>query len=87
MQDINRRNWLRLALLASGGAVVAPLAFAQEASVAAAVRAMSPMTGASLPETRVEPTSALVGVIVAISKPLREIDIGEMEPATFYVAD
>lgn len=48
---------------------------------------MTPMTGNELAEGRLEPTSALVGVIVAISKPLREIDLGETEPATFYVAD
>ena len=36
---------------------------------------------------RSEPTSGLVGIIVAISKPLREFDLGEIEPATYYVAD
>ena len=87
MQDVSRRECLRVALLASGGAIAAPLAIAQEGSVVSAVRAMSPMTGSDLPAARIEPTSGLVGIIVAISKPLREIDLGEMEPATFYVAD
>jgi hypothetical protein len=48
---------------------------------------MSPMTGSDLAAARIEPTSGLVGIIVAISKPLREIDLGEIEPATYYVAD
>jgi hypothetical protein len=60
---------------------------AQEPSVVSAIRAMSPMTGSDLAAARIEPTSGLVGIIVAISKPLRKIDLGEMEPATFYVAD
>ena len=87
LQEVSRRECLRVALLASGGAIAAPLAIAQEASVESAVRAMSPMTGSDLAAARIEPTSGLVGIIVAISKPLREIDLGEMEPATFYVAD
>ena len=87
MQDITRRSWLRVAVMATGGMVVAPMALAQGDPVASAVRAMSPMTGSDLPANRVEPTSGLVGVIVALSKPLREIDLGDMEPATFYSAD
>lgn len=87
LQDVSRRECLRVALLASGSAIAAPLAIAQEASVVSAVRAMSPMTGSDLAAARIEPTSGLVGIIVVISKPLRETDLGEMEPATFYVAD
>ena len=86
MQDVTRREWL-CALLVSSGAIAAPLAMAQEPSVLSAVRAMSPITGSDLPAARIEPTSGLVSIIVAISKPLREIDLGETEPATFYVAD
>lgn len=87
MQDITRRNWLRLAVMATGAVVVGPMALAQGDGVASAVRAMSPMTGSDLPANRVEPTSGLVGLIVTISKPLREIELGEMEPATFYSAE
>lgn len=87
MQDVSRREWIRVALLASGGALAVTVAGAQEASVVSAVRAMSPVTGSELPPDRIEPTSGLVGLIVTLSKPLRDIDLGEMEPATFYVAD
>jgi hypothetical protein len=85
MQYVTRREMV-VTLLASGALVATPM-LAQEQSFASAIRAMSPMTGAELPAGRVEPTSGLVGIIVEISKPLREIDLGEMEPATSYVAD
>ncbi len=85
MQGVTRRE-LVITLLASGALAASPT-IAQESSFASAVRAMAPMTGADLPPARVEPTSTLVGIIVEISKPLREIDLGEMEPATSYVAD
>jgi hypothetical protein len=51
-----------------------------------AVRKMSVMTGAELPERWAAPTTSLVGVILQYSGSLREIDLGEMEPATFFVA-
>ncbi len=85
MQLITRRE-LVVGLVATGAIAASP-AMSEESSFASAVRAMSPMTGAELSPARVEPTSTLVGIIVDISKPLREIDLGEMEPATSYVAN
>ncbi len=85
MQPVTRREMV-MTLLASSALAATPT-FAQGQAFASAIRAMSPITGADLPAARVEPTSGLVGIIVEISKPLREIDLGEMEPATSYVAD
>lgn len=80
----SRRKWLQssaaagLSLLAS-----TPLA-AQDPGLQGAVRRMSAMTGADLPESREAPVAILVGIILDYSKPLRLIDLGELEPATQF---
>jgi hypothetical protein len=65
--------------------VFSPL-LAQQPELLEAVRKMAVMTGAELPERWATPTTSLVGVILQYSESLREIDLGELEPATFFVA-
>jgi hypothetical protein len=42
------------------------------------------MTGTALAESREAPVAILVGIILDYSKPLRLIDLGELEPATQF---
>jgi hypothetical protein len=67
-------------------ALVVASVLAQDAQLREAIRQMSLMTDAALPERWVEPTTALVGVILEYSKGLRALDLGELEPATFFIA-
>lgn len=85
----SRRLWLQstCGLGASTAVFCSPLAIlAQDTRLLDAARAMSVMTGAELQEPWIEPTTALVGIILDYSKALRALDLGELEPATIFVA-
>lgn len=86
-QGISRRHWLQGTACAVGLAAVSasPLP-AQDPKLLQAARAMSAMLGAELAEPWLAPTTVLVGVILDYSQILRALDLGELEPATFYVA-
>ena len=47
---------------------------------------MTPVAGPPPPPAWNEPVAGLVAVIVDYSKPLRELDLGEIEPAVFFMA-
>lgn len=86
---LSRRLWLQ----AAGGGGAASLVsislldlLAQDPRLLGAARAMSAMTGVELPEKWLEPAASLVGVILDYSKVLRKLDLGELEPATFFMA-
>ena len=80
----SRRKWLQSSA-ATGLSLLAPAPLAaQDPSLQGAVRRMSAMTGANLPESREAPVAILVGIILDYSKPLRLIDLGELEPATQF---
>lgn len=85
ISGLTRRLWLQGTAGAAGMLVFSPL-LAQQPELLEAVRKMSVMTGAELPERWAAPTASLVGVILQYSESLREIDLGELEPATFFVA-
>jgi hypothetical protein len=57
---------------------------AQDPRLRDAMRQMSVMTGAELPEPWVEPTASLVGVILDYSQILRRLDLGDLEPAIHF---
>lgn len=85
--EMTRRVWLQRTTGAFGFSVfvLAPL-LAQDPKLMETIRRMSTMTRTELPESWVEPTASLVGVILDYSHTLRALDLGEMEPATFFVA-
>lgn len=92
IQRESRTPMTRRALLQRAGAAAAlstlsaaPL-FAQTPDLQQTIRQMSVMTDSTLPERWVEPTTSLVGVILSYSEGLRDLDLGETEPATFFVA-
>ncbi len=85
----SRRRWLQSAYGAGLTTVVLlhPLhLLALDRKVLEAARAMSAMTGVELPQKWLEPAASLVGVILDYSTVLRKLDLGELEPATFFVA-
>ncbi len=86
ISGLTRRLWLQGTAGAAGSMLVFSPLLAQQPELLEAVRKMSVMTGAELPERWAAPTTSLVGVILQYSKSLREIDLGELEPATFFVA-
>lgn len=84
---LTRRTWLQataggVGLIACG---IVPL-LAQDPQLRDAIRQMVIMTGSELPERWEEPTTGLVEVILGYSKPLRALNLGEREPATFFQA-
>lgn len=80
----SRRMWLQSS--AAAGLFLLPLTplAAQDPGLQGAVRRMSSMTGTDLPGSREAPVTTLVGIILDYSKPLRLIDLGELEPATQF---
>lgn len=56
----------------------------QEDGLFEAARAMSAMTGAELPEPWLEKTIPIVRLLLHYSRDLRKLDLGDIEPATFF---
>jgi hypothetical protein len=86
--QVTRRTWLQglgcsvgisaLALSASGQSNT------QDAAIQNAVRSLTTMTGAEIPEPWVGPTALLVGIILDYSKDLRQLDLGDLELPAIY---
>jgi len=86
-KPITRRSLLQGAGgAASLSALLAASVLAQGPQLREAIRQMSLMTESALPERWLEPTTSLVGVILDYSASLRALELGEREPATFFVA-
>jgi hypothetical protein len=91
MEQIFPSKITRRACLTGTGATLAaflaePELLAQDGKTGALLQSMSSLTGASLQPQWVDPTAALVSVIVDISGSLRSLDLGEIEPATTFSA-
>lgn len=65
----------------------APPLLAQEQGLGATIHSMAAVTGSDLSAPWLEPTAQLVAVILADSQPLRALDLGSIEPATYFQAD
>ena len=65
----------------------APPLLTQEQSLGETIRSMASVTGTNLSNTWLQPTAELVGVILADSQTLRALDLGSIEPATYFQAD
>jgi hypothetical protein len=84
---LNRRAWIQ-----GSGVGFATLMFgspllAQEPPLRTTLRSMSAVTGTQLSDEWLEPTATLVSVILEDSKPLRSLELGAIEPATYFTAD
>jgi hypothetical protein len=84
---LNRRTWLQRSVTGVAALLFAPLLLAQEKPLDATIRSMATVTGVDLNDPWLQPTAGLVGIIVADSKPLRALDLGSIEPATYFKAD
>jgi hypothetical protein len=92
-QSITRRRWLQgvgcTALAISTTRLssnVEVLAQQTTPPLANLIRAMSAVTGSEVAENWINPTASLLGIIISSSKGLREINLGELEPATDFLA-
>jgi hypothetical protein len=86
-QRMTRRLWLQSAACTAVGVSAAAFpssaeAVAQAPPLSDVIRAMSALTGSRIEESWVGPTASLVGIILDSAKGLRELDLGETEPAT-----
>jgi hypothetical protein len=67
--------------------LLGPPLLAQKQPLDATIRSMATVTGSDLSDAWLQPTTGLVGVILADSQPLRALDLGSIEPATYFKAD
>lgn len=84
---LTRRKYLGYGLVASGWLALGDSTSAQPASgspLPEVTRSMLAITGAEISSERLQNATALFGVILDISKELRTIDLGEIEPAVAF---
>ena len=91
MRKSSTHQFSRRACLTSGAVALAtflasPTILGQDAKINALLQSMSKLTGVMLQPQFVDSTADLVGVIVDISSSIRSLDLGEIEPATTFVA-
>lgn len=67
--------------------LLAPPLLAEEQPLDATIRSMAAVTGTNLSDPWLQPTTDLVGIIVADSQALRALDLSSIEPATHFRAD
>jgi len=83
----SRRIWVQRSCMGIAALLFAPPVLAQEQPLNATIRSMATVTGTELSDSWLQPTAGLVGTIVAYSQPLRALDLGSIEPATYFKAD
>jgi hypothetical protein len=82
-----RRSVLwQTAALAMGVALLPAASRADQDQVAAAVRSMESLTGAELPSPYAQSTIGLLEAILPGTQAMRDLDLGETEPATKFFA-
>jgi len=86
---LSRRTWLQRSGTGVATLLLAPPLFAQDQAqpLDSTIRSMATLTGVDLSNPWLQPTAGLVGIIVADSKLLRALDLGSIEPATYFQAD
>lgn len=89
VRRLSRRTWLQRSSTGVAALFLAPPLVAQDEAqpLDATIRSMATVTGVDLNDSWLQPTAGLVGIIVADSKPLRALDLGLIEPATYFKAD
>ena len=84
---LSRGTWVQRSGMGIAALLLAPPLLAQESPLDATIRSMATVTGTDLSAPWLQPTAELVGTIVAYSQPLRALDLGSIEPATYFQAD
>lgn len=67
--------------------LLAPPLLAEEQPLDATIRSMTTVTGTNLGAPWLQPTTELVGIILSDSQSLRALDLGSIEPATYFQAN
>ena len=78
--------WLQRSGIGIAALLFAPPLLTQGQSLDATIRSMASVTGTNLSAPWLQPTADLVEVILGDSQPLRALDLGEIEPATYFQA-
>ena len=86
-RSLSRRTWVQCSGVGIASLLLAPPLLGAEQSLDATIRSMTRVTGASLSDPWLQPTAQLVEVILADSQSLRAMDLGSIEPATYFRAD
>lgn len=85
---LTRRKWLGYGLVVSGwlalGNSASSAQTASDSPLPGVTRSMLAITGAEMSQERLQNATALFGVILDISKELRAIDLGDIEPAVVF---
>ena len=84
---MSRRKWIQRSGVGTANLLFTPTLLAQEQPLEVTIRSMATLTGTELGNSWLQPTAGLVGTIVAYSQPLRALDLGSIEPATYFKAD
>src|ERR1019366_5441193 len=84
---LSRRAWIQRSGIGIAALLLAPPLRAEEQALDATIRSMATVTGAVLSDPWLQPTAELVGIIVSDSQSLRALDLGSIEPATYFKAD
>jgi len=86
-RPLSRRAWVQRNGVGMAALLLTPPLLGEEQPLDATIRSMASVTGTNLGNPWVQPTAQLVAVILADSQPLRALDLGSMEPATYFKAD
>jgi len=78
--------WLQRSGIGIAALLFAPPLLTQGQSLDATIRSMASVTGTNLSAPWLQPTADLVEVILGDSQPLRALDLGAIEPATYFQA-
>ena len=84
---LSRRGWFQKSGVGFTTLLFGSPLLAQEPPLRTTLRSMSAVTGTQLSNEWVEPTAALVNIILEDSKPLRLLELGEIEPATYFTSE
>ncbi len=84
---LSRRGWIHRSAVGFTTLLFGAPLLALEQALRTTLRSMSAVTGTQLSNEWIEPTTTLVDIILEDSKPLRSLELGEIEPATYFTAE
>ena len=87
VRPLSRRTWVQTSGLGIATLLLAPPLLGEKQPLDSTIRSMATVTGSNLSDPWLQPTAELVAVILADSQPWRALDLGSIEPATYFKAD
>jgi hypothetical protein len=86
MGSLDRRDFMKVGSLGLLARLANSDTVAQDSPMTTTLRSMSGITGVQASAPWLQPTADLVEVILGDSQPLRALDLGAIEPATYFQA-